>query len=106
MDAILESALVAGLLVAALSVLVIAAAVSDQITRRPEPAREHFADPATDRWREVTNDFFHPTGRTAARQALLRAGHVPNKKMAPARVASPGAMTTSKENPHARSDRK
>lgn len=100
MDALLDSALVAGLIMAALGLLVVAAAVSDHFTRTEEPRCRPHSDPATDHWREDTQDFFHPTGRMSTAVAFAR-----SKEMAPTAAERLGAMTPSKEITHARSDR-
>lgn len=72
MNALIESALVAALIVAALGLLVIAAAVSDYFTRTEEPRRRSHSDPSTDRWCEDTSHFFHPDGRVSTAVAFAR----------------------------------
>lgn len=59
-----------------------------------------------DDWRDNVRPFFTERfiRHTRRRLAVFSVtGADPEKEMAPARVASPGAMTTSKEIPHARS---
>lgn len=98
MDALLDSVKVAALICAAPFALAGLAALGEWITRRPMPPREHFADPATDRWREDTNDFFHPTGRVSTAVAFARSGQ--STKSEPRTVVAVEALT-SKEIDHA-----
>lgn len=94
MNAILDSALIALLIMAALGLLVVAAAVSDLLTRTEQPRRCQCADPATARWREETDHFFHPDGRVSTAVAFARS------KNEDRGVSAPGPQI-SKENDHA-----
>ena len=93
-NAILDSALIALLIMAALGLLVVAAAVSDLLTRTDRSRPRTVTDRAGENWREDTQHFFHGNDRVRLSVALARS------KNADRGVSAPGPQI-SKENDHA-----
>ena len=99
MDALVESALVAVYIAAPFAALAVLAAVGDRLADRryhrnliPVETHHDFDD-----WREPVAPFFRSRFESRVRSRLAVAatcGADPEKKMAPARVKSPDAMTT------------
>jgi len=99
MDALVESVIVAAFIAGPLAVLAVLAAIGDRMadrhyhrTHEPVETPHDFDD-----WRDPVIPFFRSRFESHTRSRLAVAatcGADPEKKMAPARVKSPDAMTT------------